>query len=39
MLARARELIDKHEQRFIDLFSRDEMDALLAALKRIYKAS
>ncbi|MBX5223408.1 MarR family transcriptional regulator [Rhizobium sp. NLR8a] len=37
MLARARKLIDAHEQRFIDLFSQDEMDALLAALKRIYK--
>ncbi|XKM43074.1 MarR family winged helix-turn-helix transcriptional regulator (plasmid) [Rhizobium ruizarguesonis] len=39
MLARARELIDKHEQRFIELFSRDEMDALLTALKRIYKGN
>lgn len=37
MLAQARKLIDMHEQRFIDLFSHDEMDALLAALKRIYK--
>ncbi|MBP2448059.1 MarR family winged helix-turn-helix transcriptional regulator [Rhizobium leguminosarum] len=37
MLARARELITMHEQRFIELFSPDEMDALLAALKRIYK--
>jgi DNA-binding MarR family transcriptional regulator len=36
VLTRARKLIDKHEQRFIALFSRDEMDALLAALKRIY---
>ncbi|MBY5537656.1 MarR family transcriptional regulator [Rhizobium leguminosarum] len=39
MLARARELIDRHEQRFIELFSREELDALLAALKRIYKGS
>ncbi|EJC83448.1 transcriptional regulator [Rhizobium leguminosarum bv. trifolii WSM2297] len=38
MLAQARELIDRHEQRFIDLFSPDEMDGLLVALKRIYKA-
>ncbi len=37
MLARARALIDKHERRFTDLFSRDELDALLVALKRIYK--
>ncbi|AHG49434.1 MarR family transcriptional regulator (plasmid) [Rhizobium leguminosarum bv. trifolii CB782] len=37
MLIWARKLIDTHEQRFIDLFSRDEMEALLAALKRIYK--
>ncbi|MBX5160725.1 MarR family transcriptional regulator [Rhizobium sp. NZLR8] len=37
MLARARALIAMHEQRFIELFSPDEMDALLAALKRIYK--
>ncbi|MBB3660589.1 DNA-binding MarR family transcriptional regulator [Rhizobium sp. BK650] len=37
MLAKARKLIDAHERRFTDLFSRDEMDALLAALKRIYK--
>ncbi|MBY5761531.1 MarR family transcriptional regulator [Rhizobium leguminosarum] len=37
MLARARELIDRHEQRFITLFSRDELDALLTALMRIYK--
>ncbi|ULJ82329.1 MarR family transcriptional regulator (plasmid) [Rhizobium sp. C104] len=37
MLARARKLIDTHEQRFIDLFSPDELDGLLAALKRIYK--
>ncbi|MBX5204594.1 MarR family transcriptional regulator [Rhizobium sp. NZLR1] len=36
-LARARALIAMHEQRFIELFSPDEMDALLAALKRIYK--
>jgi len=36
MLTRARKLIDIHEQRFIALFSRDEMDALLVALKRIY---
>lgn len=36
VLTRARKLIDKHEQRFIALFSRGEMDALLAALKRIY---
>ena len=39
VLARARELIDKHEQRFLELFSRDEMDALLMALKRIYKGN
>lgn len=39
VLARARELIDKHERRFLELFSRDEMDALLKALKRIYKGS
>jgi DNA-binding MarR family transcriptional regulator len=39
MLARARELIDRHEQRFIELFSREEMDALLTALKRIYKGN
>ncbi|PDS75684.1 MarR family transcriptional regulator [Rhizobium sp. L43] len=39
MLAQARKLIDTHEQRFIELFSRDEMDALLAALKRIYKGN
>ncbi|WP_349433395.1 MarR family transcriptional regulator [Pararhizobium sp. A13] len=38
MLARARKLIDMHEQRFIDLFSLAEMDALLVALKRIYEA-
>ncbi|OWV98011.1 MarR family transcriptional regulator [Rhizobium sp. R693] len=37
MLARARKLIDTHERRFTDLFSRDEMQALLTALKRIYK--
>ncbi len=36
ILAQARKLIDKHEQRFITLFARDEMDALLLALKRIY---
>jgi DNA-binding MarR family transcriptional regulator len=39
MLAQARALIDRHEQRFIDLFSRDELDALLTALKRIYKGN
>lgn len=39
MLARARDLIDAHEQRFIGLFSRDEMAGLLMALKRIYKGS
>jgi DNA-binding MarR family transcriptional regulator len=37
MLVRARKLIDLHEQRFISLFSQDEMDGLLAALKRIYR--
>ena len=37
MLTRARKLIDTHERRFIDLFSPDELDGLLAALKRIYK--
>ncbi|WP_028747144.1 MarR family winged helix-turn-helix transcriptional regulator [Rhizobium mesoamericanum] len=37
MLAEARQLIDAHEQRFTDLFSHDEMDGLLVALKRIYK--
>ncbi|WP_037080002.1 MarR family transcriptional regulator [Rhizobium sp. CCGE 510] len=39
MLARARDLIDAHERRFIGLFSPDEMDGLLMALKRIYKGS
>ena len=39
MLARARKLIDRHEQHFIDLFSGDEMAALLTALKRIYKGN
>ena len=37
VLTRARKLIDIHEQRFIDLFSLAEMDALLVALKRIYE--
>jgi DNA-binding MarR family transcriptional regulator len=36
VLVRARKLVDMHEQRFIALFSNDEMDALMVALKRIY---
>jgi DNA-binding MarR family transcriptional regulator len=36
ILAQARKLIDQHEQRFTALFGREEMDALLLALKRIY---
>ncbi|ANL32065.1 MarR family transcriptional regulator protein (plasmid) [Rhizobium phaseoli] len=39
MLVQARERIDRHEQHFIDLFSADEMDALLTALKRIYRGN
>ncbi|ANL44687.1 MarR family winged helix-turn-helix transcriptional regulator [Rhizobium phaseoli] len=39
MLVQARERIDRHEQRFITLFSREEMDGLLAALKRIYRGN
>lgn len=39
MLARARKLIDRHEQHFIELFSDDEMAVLLNALKRIYKGN
>lgn len=37
VLTRARKLIEMHEQRFIARFSLAEMDALLAALKRIYE--
>jgi DNA-binding MarR family transcriptional regulator len=38
VLTQARKLIDIHERRFIALFSHDEMDALLVALKRIYQS-